>query len=62
MVAIGQIMANVRQIDFILLDDIFEMASGYVLNFSDRTMSQFFAEELNIDIDDARYRELSRRG
>lgn len=50
-------MANVRQIDFILLDDIFQMASGYVLDFSDRTMSQFFAEELNIDIDDARYRE-----
>ena len=48
-------MANVRQIDFIVLDQIFEMGSGYVLNFSDRTMSQFFAEELNIDIDDPQY-------
>jgi hypothetical protein len=28
----------------LLLDDIFEMASGYVLNFSDRTFAQFFAE------------------
>jgi hypothetical protein len=50
-------MANVRQIDFLLLDDVFEMGSGYVLNFSDRTMSQFFAEELNIDIDDPRYKQ-----
>lgn len=49
-------MANVRQIDFLLLDDIFEMGQGYVLNFSDRTMSQFFGEELNIDIDDPRYK------
>lgn len=50
-------MANVRQIDFLVLDNIFEMGQGYVLNFSDRTMSQFFAEELNIDIDDPRYQQ-----
>jgi hypothetical protein len=31
------------------------MGSGYVLNFSDRTFSQFFAEELNCDIDDPAY-------
>lgn len=49
-------MANVRQIDFLVLDEIFGMGSGYVLNFSDRTMSRFFAEELNIDIDDPQYR------
>lgn len=48
-------MANVRQIDFLLLDHIFDMGQGYVLNFSDRTMSEFFAEELNIDIDDPQY-------
>jgi restriction endonuclease len=29
------------------------MGGGYVLNFSDRTFAQFFAEELNIDIDDS---------
>lgn len=33
------------------------MGSGYVLNFSDRTMSRFFAEELNVDIDDPTYAE-----
>lgn len=37
------------------LDDIFEMGGGYVLNFKDRTFAQFFADELNIDIDDPVY-------
>ena len=49
-------MANVRTIDLIFLDDLLEMHGGYVLNFSDRTMATFFAEELNIDIDDEAYR------
>lgn len=38
-----------------LLDDLFEMGGGYVLNFSDRTFAQFFAEELNADINDLTY-------
>jgi len=50
-------MANVRQIDFILLDDLFEMHSGYVLDFSNKTFAAFFAEELNIDIDHPAYQE-----
>jgi hypothetical protein len=48
-------MTNIRSIDMLLLDDIFEMHGGYVLNFSDRTFTQFFAEEMNVDIDDPRY-------
>jgi hypothetical protein len=48
-------MTNIRSIDMLLLDDIFEMHGGYVLNFSDRTFAKFFAEELNIDIGDLRY-------
>ncbi len=39
----------------LFLDQLFEMGSGYVLKFSDRTFSQFFAEELNVDIDDPVY-------
>jgi hypothetical protein len=39
------------------LDDLFEMNSGYVLDFSDSSMARFFAEELNIDIYDDAYRE-----
>ena len=48
-------MSNIRSIDMMFLNDVFEMNSGYVLNFSDRTFAQFFAEELNIDIDDTNY-------
>jgi hypothetical protein len=31
------------------------METGYVLNFSDRTMREFFADEFGIDIDDPQY-------
>ena len=48
-------MTNIRSIDMLVIDDLFEMGSGYVLNFSDRTFAQFFAEELNVDIDDSAY-------
>jgi hypothetical protein len=48
-------MPNIRSIDMMLIDDVFEMGSGYVLNFSDRTFAQFFAEELNVNIDDPVY-------
>ena len=48
-------MTNIRAVDMLFLDDVFEMGGGYVLNFSDRTFAQFFAEELNLDIDDPAY-------
>jgi predicted protein tyrosine phosphatase len=50
-------MPNIRSIDMLFLDELFEMGGGYVLNFSDRTMSRFFAAELNVDIDDPIYAE-----
>jgi hypothetical protein len=50
-------MPNIRSIDMLFLDEVFEMGGGYVLNFSDRTLSRFFAEELNVDIDDPTYAE-----
>jgi hypothetical protein len=49
-------MPNIRSIDMLFLDELFEMG-GYVFNFSDKTMSRFFAEELNVDIDDPVYAE-----
>ena len=39
-----------------VVENAFGMGSGYVLDFSDRTMSVFF-EELNLDIDAAEYRD-----
>jgi hypothetical protein len=50
-------MGNIRSIDMQHIDDIFDMGGGYVLNFSDRTFAQFFAEELNIDINDPIYQK-----
>jgi hypothetical protein len=50
-------MPNIRSLDMKLVDDLFDMGNGYVLDFSDRTMSSFFAEELNVDIEDSAYRE-----
>jgi hypothetical protein len=47
--------AAIRTIDARLIDDLFGMNSGYVLDFSDRTFSAFFAEELGINIDESRY-------
>lgn len=37
-------MPNIRRLDMLLIDDLFEMGGGYVLNFSDRTLAEFFAE------------------
>mgnify|MGYP003583744145 CR=1 FL=1 len=51
-------MPNIRSIDMPLVDDLFEMGSGYVLDFSDRTMALYFAEELNVDIFDRAYQDL----
>lgn len=48
-------MPNNRSIDMLFLDDLLDMGGGYVLNFSDRTIAQFFAEELNIDFDNPLY-------
>lgn len=50
-------MPRIKMLDMMLLDELFEMGGGYVLNFSDRSMSGFFASELNIDIDDPVYRK-----
>jgi hypothetical protein len=38
------------------LEAFLGMASGFVLNFSDRTFARFFAEEVDRNIDDPRFR------
>jgi Restriction endonuclease len=50
-------MANLRMLDMKIVDDLFQPPDnrGYVLDFSDRTFSRFFADELNVDIDDNAY-------
>ena len=41
---------TIRIIHMPILDKIFGMEGGNVLDFSDRTLAIFFAEKLNIDI------------
>jgi len=41
---------KLRSIDMRLLDDIFQMGGGYVLDFSNQTFAEFFNEELGVDI------------
>lgn len=48
-------MGHLKIIDQRLLEDVFEMHGGYVLDFSDRTFGQFFADELKVDIDAPKY-------
>jgi len=50
-------MANLRMLDMQVIDDLFQPLEkpGYVLDFTDRTFRDFFAEELNVDIDDPAY-------
>lgn len=48
-------MAKIRAIDLRLIEDAFAMSGGYVLDFSNRSFSQFFNSEVGIDIDSQRY-------
>ena len=38
-----------------LIDGLFDMGSGYVLDFSNRTFAEFFSDELSLDIDSSQY-------
>ncbi len=39
-----------------MLDNVLQMGEGYVLDFSHKTMAEFFEDELNININDSKYR------
>jgi restriction endonuclease len=51
-------MAKIRAVDLRLFDDVFASPKGpgYVLDFSDRTFSEFFRNELQVNIDNEKYR------
>jgi hypothetical protein len=50
-------MSSLRTLDLNVVADLvdFIRGTGYVLDFSDGSFSQFFATELDVDIDDRRY-------
>ena len=41
--------------DIPIIDRVFDMESGYVLNFTNQTFADFFHEEIGVDIDDPRW-------
>lgn len=48
-------MSTLKPRERAILEKVFEMESGYVLDFSDRTMEAFFAEEFDIELYDSKY-------
>ncbi len=50
-------MPAIRSADMTLIDKLFGMQSGWVLDFTNRTISEFFQIELNIDIDRSEFAE-----
>ena len=48
-------MVSLKHSEMRILDDAFDMHSGYVLNFSDRTMAEFFEDEFGIEIYQEKY-------
>ena len=47
----GTSNTRIRTMDMPILDEVFVMGDGFVLNFSNRTFAEFFREELEVDID-----------
>ena len=47
--------AKIRSMDIPIIDWVFGMEGGYVLDFSNRTFADFFREELGVDIDTPRW-------
>ncbi|MCM8857396.1 MAG: abortive infection family protein [Candidatus Thiodiazotropha sp.] len=48
-------MPKLKRTEIKMIDTIFDMESGYCLNFSDRTMAEFFEDELGIVIYQDKY-------
>ncbi|KAA1192979.1 restriction endonuclease [Photorhabdus heterorhabditis] len=48
---------KLRMQDIRLFNLVFESAPGWIMDFSNRTLTEFFEEELNIDINDEYYQE-----
>jgi len=48
-------MSNIKAAEMRVIDRVLEMEGGYVLDFSDRTIAEFFLDELNIDFNDPRF-------
>ena len=45
----------IRSMDMPIIDRVFEMEGGYVLDFSNQTFAEFFHDEFDVDIDSPRW-------
>lgn len=52
-------MSSLNTNDKQILEKLFQMGNGYVLNFSDRTFAEFFKDDLCIGIYDSKYNHAS---
>ena len=48
-------MASLKQTDILILEKLFEMGGGYVLNFSNTSFQQFIYNVCKLDIYDSKY-------
>jgi hypothetical protein len=48
-------MSSLTEIEKRYFEELFGMRSGYVLDFSDGTFSEFFRSTVRVDIDDPKY-------
>ena len=48
-------MANLSTTDKQILEKLFQMAGGYILNFTNQTFSEFFRDDLRIEIYNSKY-------
>jgi hypothetical protein len=48
-------MAVLRPVEMRLVNDLFGMSSGWVLDFSNKTFEEFFRQEVGIEIYDDAY-------
>ena len=43
-------MANIDYIERVCFEKLFDMSSGYILDFTNRTFQEFVYEKINIDV------------
>lgn len=48
-------MVSLKRSQIRVINEVFGMKSGYVLDFSNRTIAEFFEDELNVEIYDDKY-------
>src|SRR5262249_32559782 len=48
-------MVQLKRSEMRIIDDAFDMHGGYVLDFSDRTMREYFEDEFGIEIYQEKY-------